>query len=332
MKTNEFIFQELQGLSIKDVKNLLPENEQSEVIEYITQIFNSNGVSDIENLLVLIKEDEKLGRLKNLTFIIEQLMKVNDFDFSIANFQNIEQRVKNDPKNRIYSLLWVMFKINLFETDEYLDIEYSEFLKAVFEKFDYLVNLDDFLNETRVLLIKPFWESWESEIFQPVFETASKKYPQKHALKRILSQIYFKNEDYKPALDCLEEIMGSIKSDLKTRKNKSIGDIEFPYFEYLETVQLYGIINYILGDHEKAIQLLTFVINNLPKVEFENGEEDEVLSYIDSFIFRMKYNIQYNRFEYVLQDYQKIKEYLSWGDWQEEYPEVFKYINDKKVA
>ncbi|NLD49196.1 MAG: hypothetical protein GX660_18705 [Clostridiaceae bacterium] len=332
MKTNEFIIQELKSLSIKEIKNLFSDKEQTDLLETITQVFDINGIADIEILSASITQNEKLSSLKILNFNVEQLLKVNDLDFLQADFQIIEQRMSNDPKNRIYPLLWILHKINTFETDEYLDSEYADFLKTVFEKYDFIVNLDDFLFESRILLIKPSWEVWEKEIFQPVFEIASNKYQKKYAFRKILAYVYFQNEDYKAALKCLEQIMNSIKNELSEREDKSIGDIEFPYFEYLDAVQLSGIIHYTLGDHEKAMQLLNFVINNLPKIEFENGEEDEILSYIDSFILRIHYNIQKNKTDDVIHDYKRIKEYLCWGDWENEYPDVFKYINDKNVA
>ena len=147
-----------------------------------------------------------------------------------------------------------------------------------------------------------------------------------------LAHIYFQNEDYIKALPILESILSSIKFEIKNKGDKFIGDMEFPYDEYLDTVQLIGIIHHILGNQDKSMHYLNFVLNNLPEIKFEKGIEDEILSFMDAFFIRMRFNIQKNKTKEVLQDYQKVKEYLSWGDWENEYVDVIKYITDRKLT
>ena len=87
-----------------------------------------------------------------------------------------------------------------------------------------------------------------------------------------------------------------------------------------------GIIHNILGDKHKALDYVEFALGNLQKIDFDGGETEDVLGYIDCFFIRMQHNIILNKSKAVLNDYMKVKDYLSWGDWETEYPDVIKYV------
>lgn len=332
MRINEFINQELKNIASQELKNLVRFEEEKELIRVLNSISLEDELGNIEEYILVIKSSSILNHLKNFNFILDILLKVYDFEFCEDSFKEIEQNMKNNPKIRIYPLLWIYYKVNFFRNDEYLDSEFADFLKNIFIEYDYLINLDDFLYETNVLIIKPSWEKWMKEIFANVFELASKKYPNKYAFKSILAKIYFQNEEYLLSLSHLAPIIQFVNSVPENKKDKTIIDFEFPYIEYLDAIQLAGIIHHKLGEQNKAMYYVNYVLNNLPIINFNKGEEEEVSMYIDSFFIRMHSNAQKNKNEKVLQDYEKVKGYLSCGDWENKYTDVINYINNRKVA
>ncbi len=335
MELNDFLKQELKNLTVRELKNA--GRVKGELYETALRLFdNFFGESKIP--------DEELGALMNYVeesgfefsegyrFIFDELVKDDNLNFHNADLARIEHGIKYDPKNRIYPLYWVFNQQSLFDSEEYLDSDYAKFLDKIIEDYGYLIELDDFLFSTNILLIKPTYEDWEKEIFLPVFKKAADKYPAKHAFTRILAHIYYKDGDYDSALQVLEAILNSVEKELQEKDDNTIGNSDFPYIDYLEVVQLTGMTHYSLGAHDKAMKFINYVIDNLPVVSYEDGEEPEILSFVDSFFFRMLYNVKKNNHEEVIGDFNRIKGVLFLSEWEKEYPSLFEYLSDKKLV
>ena len=335
MELNEFISKELRNLTIRELKNVSNDNDKQ--AEDVLKIFDScfeNSVAFEEALDAWSKELNESGFdfSKGYKFIIDQLSDLHGLDFDRGVLERIEKGLKYDPKNRIYPILWIFHKKSSFDLDEYLDAEYAQFLDKIIEEYDYIVNLEDFIFETDILLIKPIWEEWEKEIFLPVLEKASIRYPEKYAFERILAFIHFKDKEYVAALMVLNSIIISIEKELKENDDKAIGSSDFPYDEYLDVIQLAGIINYRLGDTKKAMLYINYVLNNLPVVDGEGGGEPEIMSFVDSFMIRILYSIKTENQEQIIKDYKAIKGVLFLYDWENEYPEVFSFLRENKLV
>jgi tetratricopeptide (TPR) repeat protein len=321
MKTHEFIANEIKTAAISEITKTFDPIEQPMLIDGLNQFFHSNiyVLSDLEKLEELANSNKSIGSLKIINFIL-QLIQQSTINPQ-ATLQAIEQSMKNAPSNRLYPLLWVLQKVEMFNTDEYLDSEYAAFLEATATSYGYLFELDDFITSTRILLYEQLADTQEYELFQKVFFTTSALYPQKHPLKKMLARFYYKNNDYSLALECLEQLVHE-KHTLRC---------ECDFDEHLDAIQLAGIINYKLGNIERAMIQINYVIDNIPKWEENNSMIYNTLSFIDAFLYRMRYNISKGNASEIEKDYKVVKLDLHYSDWEQTHPDVYVFIN-KKIA
>lgn len=322
MKTHEFITTEIKTAAISEIRKTYEQNEQPILIDSLNHFFQNNisGLSDLEELKELANSNNKLGSLKSINYII-QLIQQSPINPE-ATLQAIEQSMKNAPSNRLYPLFWVSQKVDMFHTDEYLDSEYAAFLETTFTSYGYLFELDDFITSTGILLYQQLANTQEYELFQKVFLTASALYPQKHPLKKMLARFYYEKNDYSLALECLEQLI----QDKHTIRSESYLD------EHLDTIQLAGVVNYKMGNFQKAMNLINYVIDNIPKWEDNNTMVYETLSYIDAYLYRMRYNISKGNASQVEKDYKDVKLDLPYSDWEHNHPDVYSYVKAMKMA
>ncbi len=333
MELNDWLTKELRNLTIREFRKTARENQNQ--VEDALKLFDSciskdgyfeEELGSFSGKLV----DAGFQLSEGYRFIIDHLIKHYDSDFDRNDLTVIEQGLINDPTNRMYPLLWVLCKKSLLDSDEYLDIEYAQFLDKIIEKYDYLVNLDDFFHFTDILLIKPMWERWESEIFLPVFEKASVRYPDKYAFRRIQAFIHYKAKDYKAALSVLDSIITAVEKGLKDKTEDPTGSLDFYFIDYLDVVQLTGMIHYTMGDPEKAMPFINYVLDDLPVIITKDGEEPEIMSYVDCFMIRMHHSIKTGNQAQFIKDYKTVKGVLFLYEWENEYPEVFNFIQEGK--
>lgn len=301
--------------AINEVKNTFPPHEQPMLIDGINLFFNNN-FSDFSDLETLAKSNKNIGSLKSIGFILH-LMKQDT-----GNIQALEQKMINEPRNKLYPLLWVAGKVEGFNDDEYFDREYAAFLETITVSYGYLFELDDFLESSRILLYEHLADTQDYELFQKVFLKASSMYPNKHPLKKMLARFYYKNNDYLLALECIEQLI----------HDKHTPHCECDLDGHLDSIQLAGIINYKLGNIERAMIQINYVIDNNPKWEDNNTMVCDTLSIIDSYLYRMRYNISKGNVSQVKEDYEQVKFDLPDSDWEHTHPDVYSYINERKIA
>lgn len=320
MKTYEFIVNELKAAAISEITKTFDPIEQLMLIDSLNHFFQSNitDLSDLGELRELANRNNTIGSLKIIKFIVQLIQEspVNP----VATLQAIEQSIRNITSNRLYPLLWISQKVELFHTSEYLDSEYAAFLETVISSYGYLFELDDFITVTGILLYEQLAYTCEYEMFQKVFLKASTLYPNKHPLKNMLARFYYKNNDYSLALECLEQLV----------HDKHTPGCECYFEEHLDSIQLAGIINYKLGNIERAMIQINYVIDNIPKWEYNNTIVYETLSFIDAYLYRMRYNISKGNASQVEDDYEQIKLDLSYSNWEYSHPDVSDFI--KKIA
>jgi tetratricopeptide (TPR) repeat protein len=320
MKTIEFITNEIKTAAISEISMTYDQSEHPLLIDSLNHFFQNNisDLSDFEELEELANSNSRLGSLKSINYIIQliQLSSINPE----ANEKAIEQKMINEPRNKLYPLLWVLHKVEMFHTDEYLDSEYAAFLETTATSYGYLFELDDFITSTTILLYQQLADTQEYEMFQKVFLKASALYSQKHPLKKMLARLYFKNNDYFPALECIEQLI----------HDKHTPGCECDFEEQLDAIQFAGIINYKLGNTERAMIQINYVIDNIPKWEDNNKKVSNTLSFIDAYLYRMRYNISKGNSFQVMDDFNQVEMDLFYCDWEHTHPDVFDYI--KKIA
>jgi len=311
MKTLEFIVNELKAAAIGEVKNTYPPNEQPMLIDEIIQAFDS----DFPDVKTLANHNKIIGSLKIIRYILN-LMDQDD-----GTIQDLEQKLINEPRNKLYQLLWIEQKVEAFQYDEYLDSEYATFLETITASYGCFFELDDFITSTEIILYEQLANTQEYEMFQKVFLKASAMYPNKHPFKKMLARLYFKNNDYFPALECIEQLI----------HDKHTPGCECDFEEQLDAIQLAGIINYKLGNIERAMIQINYVIDNIPKWEDNNKKVSNKLSFIDAYLYRMRYNIGKGNASQVMDDFNQVEMELFYSDWEHTHPDVFDFIN-KKIA
>ena len=323
MKLHEFIDQEFKKIAANELNQLFDEQQSKSLFVMIDDIFLGEDFDNLEELTELIKSDKNLIKLKHTCFILDQLVKIDDFEFSLSDLRIIKKRIENEPENKLFPLIWVYQELNVFKKEEFFETEVADFFVVLFDNYDYLVELEDFFDETRIST-EILWQERlknSNELLYPVFVNAIEKYPFNLYLKRILGYICYFKSNYNESITLLKSVIDAIHE-----RNIFIDELH-----YLEIIE-YMAMNYDkLGENEKMSECVKYVLSNLPVMEDDKGKETEVPSWaIDSFFLRMRLNMKNNDKQKVIDDFNKIKEDLYLWEWENDYPDVMNYIEELK--
>lgn len=321
MKMQEFINQEFIQVADNELKQLFDKQQSKSLIGKIETIGLGEDFDNIELLAELFKNEKQLTKLKLTCFILDQLTKIDKFEFSLSDLKIIEKRIEAKPENKLLHLLWVYQQLNIFKEEEFFETEVIDFFKLLFNDYVYLVELEDFFVETRISTEILYQERLRNsnELLHPVFVEAVYKYPVNLYIKKTLGYICYFKGAYSESLNILNSLIDNIQKY----------DISIDEMDYLEMIE-YSALNYDkLGDDRKVSECVEYVLSNLPVGIFLDGKEEEIASYAkDSFFLRMRLNMKRDNKQKVLDDYCRVKEDLHWGGWGNDYADVMKYAEE----
>jgi hypothetical protein len=319
MKLHEFINQEFKQVAAKEINQLFDAEQSKSLCNKIDAIVLDPELEEIENLAGLFDQDKDLRKLKNAAFVLDKLVKLNDLEFSPKELEYVKNRMNSRPDDRLLPLLWIYGQIYIFENEECFESEVAGFFKLLFEKFRFLVEIDNFFEETRineeVLNAERLRNS--NEFLYPVFADAVDRYPENLHIRRILGYICYYKGTYTESIDHLNRVIRIIRE-----KDLLMDELDYPkIMEYLA-------LNYDkLGDDEKVSECVENVLSNLPLAVYSDGSEAEASDpAIPSFFLRMRLNIKNRNRQKVLEDYNRVKEYLLLWDWENDFPDVMKFV------
>jgi tetratricopeptide (TPR) repeat protein len=324
MKTLEFIEMELKMLAKSEIEQSFNGVQVNAVNKKLESIQIESEFSNIDEIINTIQRDEQLSSLSSTKWFLEQMKKCND-EITIESVVEIERQIQQAPKNKLLPLLWIDSKIQIDDQEESLGIEAALFLNTVFDKYGYLIALEDFFEKTGLLGYEFMYDKMHVDIFAPVLENAIKKYPQKIALKKLLGLIYFKNQNYQESSRVFHEILSQVKEKEADRD-------DFYDHDLYNVILNLGIIYSKNGNFEKAMEYVSYVISNIPTSFYSEGEQPDILDYIEAFLIRMRINIINHNHDHVKADYKTIKGYLSIDFHGADYGDVFEYINKNMNA
>ena len=330
MKLHEFIDQEFKKIAANELNQLFDEQQSKSLFVKIDDIFLGEDFNNLEKLSDLIKKDKNLRKLKSTQFILDQLIKIDDFEFSLNDLKLIKKQMKYEPNNRLLPLFWVYQQLDVFKEEEFFETELSEFFRELFVKFDYLVELEDFFYETNIAFETLHHERLKnsSELLYPLFRDAVNMYPDNFYLKKVLGMLCYNKGDFNESLTILNSINEAFGPLSELEQNDLISDLGFDYLELMQ----YMALNYDkLGNYEKVSECVEYVLANLPIVYTIEGKDDvDTFSYLDSFFLQMRLNMKKENALKVLDNYNRIEDNLEFYDWASVYPDVIKYVEDNK--
>lgn len=328
MTIYKFIEQEFKLLAKTEISEQFSKALSEELITEVSAIsLIDEEELDSTEMTTLFETRSELTKLTITFFILDQINKASEREYSETDLRRIEKKIAQYPKNNILPILWVFQKIDYFEEEECFDAELVDFYKTVFDKYAYLMDIDDFFEETDLLISFLTYSRLEKsfDVYYPVFKKAAKKYP-KHIeiLKEYGIILYFK-EDYIQSLTCFKTIKDITEEEKQTQE-------AYRYLEELDALQFMAMNYNRLGEYEKLSSCVDFVLSSLPRFDWvdldgNSGTDYDTMSYIDSFLLRMKLSLKKNDSVKFMEDYKKINGDLEWYNWAADYPEVFEYLN-----
>ena len=336
MNVEEFITNELRTIAESEIKGSFNKEQIPIVIEKVNRFLTeTETIVNYEEPLTTLQNDEHLSSLKSFKWHVEQIVKINKcygnlFDLPSdiiikSDIKNVNELIQIQPGNKLLHYFWVIYNFESLIAEESFIRDMATFYNTIFERYSFLIELDDFFQVTD--LLHPIYsiENDEGNVFVPVFEKAVEKYPQKLALKKILALTFFKNQNYKSSVEIYTTICEKYES------NKGIKDDDFWGFDYIEAMQ-YIALNYEkLGEIDKVPYYVNYVLENLPLFSKSEGEENQknIFSHIDSFFLRMRINLRKGEYQKVKEDYQAVEAFLDIDPqhWYDEYGDVLNQIN-----
>lgn len=238
-----------------------------------------------------------------------------------TDLKKVNELIQSQPGNRLLPFFWIIINIESFAAEESFKREMTSFYNVIFEKYGYLIDLENFLEETCLVNPNFYIGNAESDYFIPVFQKAVEKFPEKLALKKSLALLLYNNQDYNGTIEILKSIHYKIKNTIEIEGN--ISQDYFYSFDYIDSMQLLALSFEKLGDYEQVPYCLNFVFNNL-----DQYVDPDIFSYMDSFFLRMRINLRKGEFQKVKTDYQTILPFLDIDSehWYEEYGDVLNQI------
>ncbi len=329
MTTHQFVIEEIKNLVRTEAGS---NSDQAKIDELETKIgeigARMEDFDDLEELVDFMEKDQLISSMKKLNPIITLFRQVDNLDITTESHQLVMEELAKDPSNKLLALIRLITQAEYFEEEEMLDTDFAEFLDDIFENYSFLVELDNVFDDTIYLHGYLYNERLEhqQQIFFPVFERAVKKYPEKYILKFYLAIMLYHREIFLEALSHLYDIKNHMESTAipEIGIKPQDGSLDF-YDVLLHMAKCYD----QLGKDEQGEILVTHMIENLPIVYWSDGrEEEDVQDHTESFMLRMRFNLKKNNMKQVKEDYERIKDFYSFFEFDDEYPDVLKAIED----
>jgi len=332
MKLQEFITNELIAFADSDIRFSLKNGQSKIFLDRVKSLLNEVEEDEInfEKILTEIQNDEKLSTLKTFRWHIEQLARISTYYGTIidlpsdafieTDIKKVNELILSQPGNRLLPLFWLIYKMESFKASESFTREIVSFYETIFEEYGYLVEIDDFFKKTNLLYQSCLVENPDGGCFIPVFQKAIEKFPKKLVLKLSLARFLHDNQNYNGSVEVLKSICNQTENLVKF-PDKTTQD-SFIYDDYIYAKQFLA-INY---DKMGEIDEVQYYADSVISYFYQSGEED-ILSYSDSFLLRMRINLNNGENQKVIEDYQVIKSCLDMAPeyFQDEYGDVLNF-------
>ena len=334
MYLQQFIETKISEMIIKELSCFYHKNK-------ITKVYNKAYALEANNLLVdfveLLKTDFDLSNNLTKSEKYIELSSLPLKELVENHLEFLDSKINKGTKDKLIIALWVLAKIEYFSSDEYLDIEVANFYNKVFTEYSFLLDIDNFFNDTDILrLVSPQKDALKTH-YIPVFENAVSNNSSSLELKKVLANSYYNAGQ----LDQAEKIASEIISELDS-KNLDFNDYESLMHSseqelYLEMQQLMALISYDLKKYKKTLEFTDFIISNLPNYPKFDDSEQQNTKYTDDLIPALILNISSNLKLKTGKPLNNTIELLTNGwtiynpkDWSSIYPETVEYISNNK--
>lgn len=332
MKFQEFITNELMAFAGSDIRFSLKNGQSKILLDRVKNILNEIDEEEIdfEKILTEIQNDEKLSTLKTFRWHVEQLARINTYYGTIidlpsdafieTDIKKVNELILSQPQNRLLPLFWIIYKMESFKASESFTREIVSIYEAIFEEYGYLVEIDDFFKRTNLLYQSCLVENPEGGCFISIFQKAIEKFPEKLVLKLSLARFLHDNQNYNGSVEVLKSICVQTENLIRFPDNAT--QDSFIYEDYIYSKQFLAINYDKLGETDKVQYYADSVISYF----YQSGDED-ILSYSDSFLLRMRINLNKGENQKVMEDYQVIKSCLDMATeyFQDEYGDVLNF-------
>lgn len=321
MSIYDFIQEEFKSIAVSEAKQLLETELLNSVIQEIEQIHFGNELEDLEEKLINLEKNKGFLKLKLTNTISIFLLNLYNLEYEIQDLIRIQNLMDKNPDNKLLPLIWVFYQLDAFEEDELLEKDVADFFQVLFNRFDYLIELDDFFENTDIAIstLNQTRLKQSAELLYPVFKDALKQYPENFAIKRLLGEISYHHNLYQVSIELLLDVLKDI---LNNDALDELNRIEI--MEYLA-------LNYDkLGDDKKVEEYINEIMNNLPIISFSDGTEEIAVDFtIDAFFLNMRLNMKKNDVQKVKEDFELVKSGIlveALEECEKDYPDVIEYV------
>lgn len=338
MKTYEFFNQEIYSLVSREAAEKFNVEKTEKILKWIREnrIEDEDELDDMEDFLEKAQKNDELSALPLTSFVLNMLRKYDEFEIAEKDHASILEAQEQDPNNKLLHLLRVISQLEMFEEQEFSFKEKLDFLKDILNNHGYLIKLEDIFENLHGLLELLTYEGMtqHQDEFLALVEFAAKTYPEKVAFKHFLGTIYHYTGRSQEALEQFSSMLDIANAAID---NDSFYNIDANHFFYpFDLLQYMALCYDQLGKDEQTQALVNEVIDNIPIISGPDDDDDEgfedITSYLDSFLLRMRINIKSGNMELVFRDWVRIKDsFWDISYFEEQYPDVFKVVYEDEL-
>jgi len=272
---------------------------KQEFIELYPSIFNNHktkvsfedimdtDAAPIEELLESLREEDgvNLKEKENLTAFLTLVER--SYETTYQEDDSIEKEFREfvacNPGIKAFQYFLITYLPDYYTDIEMFDYEWVNFYKTVFEEHPEIVNLDDFVHRSS-LLVPIYILETRPDLYIETFRKAVINYPQKPILKSALSLLYQKNSDYVNAIKSYHEFLSQIEKIGKG--NTQISTDFIAVDDHLMTYRSLAELYFKINDFANSLRYISKLLDHYAN----NKEDDFVLD--DCFVAPMFIKIQ----------------------------------------
>ncbi|MEN8248897.1 MAG: hypothetical protein ABFS32_08190 [Bacteroidota bacterium] len=301
-----------------DFEDLLDTNSKS-ITNLLTNLTGKDGV--------ILEERNCL--IEFLSLMERSEDACGEYDEEIE--QEFIEYIEKYPNVKSFEFFLIRYQSEFFNDEGIAPDVRVNFYRNVFENYPHLVNLDDFSEESQLLL--PILLSDDPPVFYfDIFRKALDTFPHKAILKFVLSRLYEKSNLEKSIEYCLQ-FLGQIESD---RTYDSVENIYIYSGDSItienHVVAMYTLAElfYINSEYEYSLDYCDKLLEHYES--HKEAEYDFSMTFFEPMIIRCRIHMKQNNVDAFRKDFEQIRRTFEEEDMNtDEYHDLLDFANDLKM-
>ena len=316
MTIKEFIAQEYNSLIKGEAKNYF----KGDILNVLLEKLDTIQIFPLDAFIEELKLDKQISQLKYSNILINMLYELEEVKKECPNSNlecrdwlndilgRINKKIKENPSDKIYPILWLDANIALIRFDEVFESDIINVLNVLIEKYNYIFDLENWAYDSEIFRHFPS-RIFFSENIMSIIQELSNKYPGEMLLKELIIIYYSRKQDFKKTLFLIESYLGLLSAEEK----------EFNYTDmskrssHLTVLQEQATAYFEMKEYELSLHSLNQVLDNLTLFGYPYNNEYDMRGFEACLLMRVSINLKKNDKEKLQHDFDFLRKSVAWN-------------------